>query len=39
MRTIHDGELVSLIRKYLVADVMKYGQLYKNDKGTHKEET
>ena len=34
MRTIHDGELVSLIRKYLVADVMKYGQLYKNDKGT-----
>lgn len=34
MRTIHDGELVSLIRKYLVADVMKDGQLYKNDKGT-----
>ena len=34
MKTIHDGELVSLIRKYLVADVMKDGQLYKNDKGT-----
>lgn len=34
MRTIHDGELVSLIRKYLVADVMKDGQLYKNNKGT-----
>lgn len=34
MKTIHDGELVSLIRKYLVAGVMEDGVVIKNTKGT-----
>ena len=34
MQTIHDGELVSLIRKYLVAGVMENGVVIENKKGT-----
>ena len=34
MKTIHDGELVSLIRKYLVAGVMENGVVIKTTKGT-----
>lgn len=34
MQTIHDGELVSLIRKYLVAGVMEHGVIQENKKGT-----
>ena len=34
MKTIHDGELVSLIRKYLVAGVMENGVIQETEKGT-----
>ena len=34
MKTIHDGELVSLIRKYLVAGVMENGVVQETKKGT-----
>lgn len=34
MKTIHDGELVSLIRKYLEAGVMENGVLQETPKGT-----
>ena len=34
MKTIHDGELVSLIRKYLVAGIMEKGVLRKSTQGT-----
>ncbi len=34
MKTIHDGELVSLIRKYLVAGVMENGVIQETKKGT-----
>ena len=34
MKTIHDGELVSLIRKYLVAGVMENGIIQETRKGT-----
>ena len=34
MQTIHDGELVSLIRKYLVSGVMENGVIQENKKGT-----
>lgn len=34
MKTIHDGELVSLIRKYLVAGVMENGVIRKTTIGT-----
>lgn len=34
MKTIHDGELVSLIRKYLVAGVMENGIVHKISEGT-----
>lgn len=34
MKTIHDGELVSLIRKYLVAGVMENGVVRKTTQGT-----
>lgn len=34
MKTIHDGELVSLIRKYLVAGVMENGVIRKTTVGT-----
>lgn len=34
MKTIHDGELVSLIRKYLVAGVMEKGVIQETKKGT-----
>ena len=34
MKTIHDGELISLIRKYLVAGVMENGVIQETMKGT-----
>ena len=34
MKTVHDGELVSLIRKYLVAGVMENGVVQETKKGT-----
>ena len=34
MKTIHDGELVSLIRKYLKAGIMENGVVIKTTKGT-----
>ena len=34
MKTIHDGELVSLIRKYLKAGVMEKGVIQESKKGT-----
>ncbi len=34
MKTVHDGELVSLIRKYLVAGVMENGVIQETKKGT-----
>ena len=34
MKTIHDGELVSLIRKYLVSGVMENGVIQETKKGT-----
>lgn len=34
MKTIHDGELVSLIRKYLVSGVMENGVVQETTKGT-----
>lgn len=34
MKTIHDGELVSLIRKYLTAGVMENGVIQETTKGT-----
>ena len=34
MKDIHDGELVSLIRKYLVSGVMENGVVQETKKGT-----
>jgi len=39
MKTIHDGDLVSLIRKYLVSGVMENGVISPTRIGSHKEES